>query len=149
MDEYESEDELGDMSCTPRRHMHTKPPPPKTSPGSKAKAMSQHTAFKAESSKSHSSKPKPPVPSKPTASANIKSRSSVASAKPDNATKADDDVGRFLGMKEYMDAMDRELAKTTIGKSFVRDGDEVWSLYLFPLSDIYSFYQLTKILAFH
>ena len=29
------------------------------------------------------------------------------------------------GMKDYMELMDQELAKTNIGKSFVRDGDEV------------------------
>jgi len=34
-----------------------------------------------------------------------------------------EDVGSFLGMKQYMDAMDRELANTNVGKSFVRHGD--------------------------
>jgi len=124
MDEYESEDELGDMFCSPRRQKHTaKPLPAKTSSGSKAKAKPQSTASKPQSSK-------PPVASKPTLSASTKSSASAASAKPHRAAKSNDDVGSFLGMKEYMDAMDRELAKTTVGKSFVRDGDEVLSFYL-------------------
>jgi len=34
-------------------------------------------------------------------------------------------------MKDYMDAMDRELAGTAVGQSFVRQGDQVWSFTYF------------------
>jgi len=122
MDEYESEDELGDMFCSPRGgQKHKKPVPAKTS-----KAKSQSTASKPQPSKPQL--PKPPVASKPGLSAGAKFSSSAATAastKPGRVAPAVEDVGNFLGLKEYMDAMDRELAKTTVGKSFVRDGDEV------------------------
>ena len=34
-------------------------------------------------------------------------------------------VGSFLGMREYMEAMDRELSRTSVGQSFVRKSDNV------------------------
>jgi len=121
MDEYESEDELGDMCCSPRSQKHKKPPPAMTAPSSKSKAKPPSMESKPQSSK-------PPVARKPAASSSktfSESTATGASVKPDRAVKSDNDVGSFLGMKEYMDAMDRELAKTTVGKSFVREGDEV------------------------
>jgi len=126
MDEYESEDELGDMFFSPRNQKHKKPQPAKTSSAAgKSKPKSRSTPSTA------SSKPqtaKPPVASKPTMkSSSTKPSAAAATAagvKPGPTAKSDD-VGSFLGMKEYMEAMDRELAKTTVGKSFVRDGDTV------------------------
>jgi len=117
MDEYESEDELGDMYCSPRTQKNKKP----TSSASKSQPKPQSMPSKPQSSK-------PPVAGKPAMSASKKSSTSpgtTASAKPVDTAKPDDAVGSFLGMKEYMDAMDRELAKTTVGKSFVREGDKV------------------------
>jgi len=106
MDEYESEDELGDMFCSPRPHKHTKSV---TSHGGRSKVKPQST--------------KPPVAAKPTKSSSTRSSASTG-VNAGRALKSDNGVGSFLGMKEYMDAMDRELAKTTVGKSFVRHGDE-------------------------
>ena len=126
MDEYESEDELGDMFCSPRNLKHKKPQPAKTSGQIKPKTKPHKTA----ATTTTSSKPqqaKPPVASKPVKSSIAKPSTSAGttdSVKPSRTTRSDD-VGSFLGMKEYMDAMDRELARTTVGKSFVREGDEV------------------------
>lgn len=114
MDEYESEDELGDMFCSPRQQHRKKPTPAKTSGAGKSQAKSKNTP-PAVSSKPRPAKP--PVADKPVTSSGKKP--SVP------ATTGNSDVGSFLGMKEYMDAMDQELAKTTVGKSFVREGDEV------------------------
>ena len=139
MDEYESEDELGDMFCSPRSQKHKQPQPAKTSVAGKMKAKPRKTAPTTSSKPqltmppippSASSKPqstKPPVARKPVKSSVVKP--STAAGTSDSVkrgpTTRSDDVGSFLGMKEYMDAMDRELAKTTIGKSFIREGDEV------------------------
>jgi len=123
MDEYDSEDELGDMGCSPRSQ-NKKPQSAQTSAAGKSKAKPRKTAPTA------SSKPqpaKPPVPSKPPKSSVTKPSASIGAtdrAKPSPAMRSDD-IGSFLGMREYMDAMDRELTRTTIGKSFVREGDEV------------------------
>ena len=137
MDEYESEDELGDMFCSPRSQKHKKPQPAKTSGAGNSQSKPRNTAA-TTSSKPRRDKPpvaskplKPPVASKPvksptTATKPSMSAATTASMKHSPASAAtSDDVGSFLGMKEYMDAMDRELARTTVGKSFVRDGDTV------------------------
>ena len=142
MDEYESEDELGDMFCSPRSQKHKKPQPTKTAGAEKPKAKPRKTASSAASSEpkpprppvapTSGSKPqpnKPPVAKKPVKSSISVMKPSVTAGATDSvkpgATSRSDDVGSFLGMKEYMDAMDRELAKTTVGQSFVREGDEV------------------------
>jgi len=39
-------------------------------------------------------------------------------------TQGKDDAGKYHDMQEYIEAMDLELSRTTIGKSFVREGDE-------------------------
>lgn len=115
------------MFCSPRSQKHKKPQQPtKTSPG----------ASKLHSTAAVSSKPRPPA--KPTTAGRAKppiankpakhSSSTTANVKHVSATQSEN-IGSFLGMKEYMDAMDRELARTNVGKSFVRDGDdEVGSL---------------------
>ena len=127
MDEYESEDELGDMFSSPRNPTKKKQQSAKTaSVAVKSKTKPRSTAPAA------CSKPqpaKPAVAAKPTKSSGTKpataSSGTAASMKQPATVKSDEDVGGFLGMKEYMEAMDRELAKTTVGKSFVRVGDEV------------------------
>jgi len=140
MDEYESEDELGDMFCSPRSQKHKKPQPTKTAGAEKPKVKPRKTASSTASSEPQLTRPpvspasgskpqpnKPPVAKKPVKSSISVMKPSVtagASDKP-RTTSRSDDVGSFLGMKEYMDAMDRELAKTTVGQSFVREGDEV------------------------
>ena len=130
MDEYESEDELGDMFCSPRNQKHKKPQPAKTSAAGKSQTKSCNTTASSmpRPDKPHvASKPlKPPVSSKPVKLSSSKLSASAASTKLSPAAAAtSDNVGSFLGMKEYMDAMDRELARTTVGKSFVQDGDTV------------------------
>jgi hypothetical protein len=91
MDEYESEEELGD--AYPSSHSKQSVP--------------SHGTRKATHSKTSAG---PKV--------------SYAGGKK-GVPKRDDAAGDFLGMRDYMDAMDRELAKTSIGKSFVKQGDTV------------------------
>jgi len=138
MDEYESEDELGDMCSSPRKQKHKKPQLSKTSGAGKSKAKPHNAAPPASSrpqrpARTHNTAPtassKPQRPARPSVTAkpvklSSTKTSSSAGVKPGAATESDD-IGSFLGMKEYMEAMDRELAKTTVGKSFIRVGDEV------------------------
>jgi len=91
MDEYESEEELGDAYPSARHK-----------PSGKSSSTEKTTSAKS------TAKPKP-----------------ASSAGKQGAAKKNDDVGGFLGMQDYMSAMDRELAKTSIGKSFVQHGSSV------------------------
>jgi len=89
MDEYDSEDELGDA------------------PGS-------------------STRPKKSTPKPATVSSPVKHVHKSPVKQPGVKAKPKvDDAGKYLDMKDYLDAMDRELSSTTIGKSFVREGDNV------------------------
>ena len=142
MDEYESEDELGDMFCSPRSQKQKKPQTAKTAAAGPPIAKPRKTASSTASAKPQPTRPplaptssakpqpnKPAVAKKPVKSSiSVVKPSAVAGARDSvkpGATSRPDDIGSFLGMKEYMDAMDRELAKTTVGQSFVREGDEV------------------------
>ena len=138
MDEYESEDELGEMIGSPRNQQHKKAQPAKKSGADKSKKSDagkskpsyagQSKTKPEKTASTSSSKPrpsKPAVTSKPVkSSSDTMSAGTTASVKP-GSTAASEDVGSFLGMREYMEAMDRELARTTVGKSFVRHGDTV------------------------
>lgn len=99
MDEYESEEEFGDGYPSSRSKSASKT----CKPAKNGKAAAATGTGKQPSV----GKAKPVLPTKPA----VKSKQ--------------DNTGKYLGMEEYMQAMDRELAKTTIGKSFVKEGDKV------------------------
>jgi len=160
MDEYKSDDELGDMFCSPRSggagsaQKHKRPTQqqqqqakttslapskPHAKPRCKATALAtaitsteptKPAAVAATGSKFRLNKP-PTVASKPVKSSIMKPFSANSVEEPTRSIEGSEDVGSFLGMKEYMDAMDRELARTTVGKSFIREGDEVWTFTYF------------------